>query len=272
MQIDPAHITGTGPCDPINLETRKLDPRHEAYLQHLVDHYFAHRERRLCPVPDLSHRPERDAGVAAREGRPRRGPEPSLGRGAPQDGGPCLPDALRLTLVQPRSSSFPCSTSRSRSFAHSRTADVSSVRASSVRPRRMSSSPRTLGSRCEPGRLPDSTSVVDDRQGRGRAAGHRDRDGAVELDDRRGRERAEGVVQQDDAVPVGLLDGGRDRVALGDGGLEPVGAEAATDPPGCDERRAAAADGGPVPAAPVLVLEQHRRAVARGRGPGSGRR
>ena len=41
MQIDPAHITGTGPCDPINLETRKLDPRHEAYLQHLVDHYFA---------------------------------------------------------------------------------------------------------------------------------------------------------------------------------------------------------------------------------------
>ncbi len=39
--IDPSHITGTGPCDPINLETRKLDPKHEAYLQHLVDHYWA---------------------------------------------------------------------------------------------------------------------------------------------------------------------------------------------------------------------------------------
>jgi lysophospholipase L1-like esterase len=38
--IDPAHITGTGPCDPIDLETRKLDPKHEAYLQHLVDHYW----------------------------------------------------------------------------------------------------------------------------------------------------------------------------------------------------------------------------------------
>jgi hypothetical protein len=39
--IDPSHITGTGPCDPIDLETRKLDPKHEAYLQHLVDHYWA---------------------------------------------------------------------------------------------------------------------------------------------------------------------------------------------------------------------------------------
>ncbi len=38
--IDPSHITGTGPCDPIDLETRKLDPKHEAYLQHLVDHYW----------------------------------------------------------------------------------------------------------------------------------------------------------------------------------------------------------------------------------------
>jgi hypothetical protein len=40
MGIDPDHVTGTGPCDPIDLETRKLDPKHEAYLQHLVDHYW----------------------------------------------------------------------------------------------------------------------------------------------------------------------------------------------------------------------------------------
>jgi lysophospholipase L1-like esterase len=38
--IDPSHISGTGPCDPIDLETRKLDPKHEAYLQHLVDRYW----------------------------------------------------------------------------------------------------------------------------------------------------------------------------------------------------------------------------------------
>lgn len=39
-QIDPDHITGTGPCDPIDLQTRKAVPQHEAYLQHLVDHYW----------------------------------------------------------------------------------------------------------------------------------------------------------------------------------------------------------------------------------------
>jgi len=39
-KIDPAHITGTGPCDPIDLETRRLDPHHERYLQRLVDHYW----------------------------------------------------------------------------------------------------------------------------------------------------------------------------------------------------------------------------------------
>jgi len=39
-QIDPTHLTGTGPCDPIDAETGRLDPKREAYLQHLVDHYF----------------------------------------------------------------------------------------------------------------------------------------------------------------------------------------------------------------------------------------
>jgi hypothetical protein len=41
MKIDPAHVTGTGPCDPIDLTTRKLNPKHEAYLQHQVDRYWA---------------------------------------------------------------------------------------------------------------------------------------------------------------------------------------------------------------------------------------
>lgn len=40
MKVDKSHITGTGPCDAFNLETRKLDPQHEKYLQHLVDHYW----------------------------------------------------------------------------------------------------------------------------------------------------------------------------------------------------------------------------------------
>src|SRR4051794_7317044 len=70
---------------------------------------------------------------------------------------------------------------------------------------------------------------IDQRQGCGRSAGHGDGDGAVELDDRRAGERVEGVVQQDDAVPVGGLDGRRDRVALGDGGLEAVGTEPSPD-------------------------------------------
>jgi lysophospholipase L1-like esterase len=40
MSIDPDHITGAGPCDPIDLTTRKLNRKHEKYLQSLVDHYW----------------------------------------------------------------------------------------------------------------------------------------------------------------------------------------------------------------------------------------
>ena len=40
VEIDPSHVTGTGPCDAIDLETYKLNPKHEKYLQHLVDHYW----------------------------------------------------------------------------------------------------------------------------------------------------------------------------------------------------------------------------------------
>ena len=40
MKIDPDHITGGGPCDPIDLGTRRLEPKHEQYLQRLVAHYW----------------------------------------------------------------------------------------------------------------------------------------------------------------------------------------------------------------------------------------
>lgn len=39
-KIDAGHITGTGPCDPIDLEAGRLLPRREVYLQHLVDRYW----------------------------------------------------------------------------------------------------------------------------------------------------------------------------------------------------------------------------------------
>jgi lysophospholipase L1-like esterase len=41
MKIDEGHIAGTGPCDTYNLETQRLDPKRERYLQRLVDHYWA---------------------------------------------------------------------------------------------------------------------------------------------------------------------------------------------------------------------------------------
>ena len=61
-------------------------------------------------------------------------------------------------------------------------------------------------------------------------------------------------------------------MALGDRRLQPVGAEAATDPSGSGECGAAAPDRGPVPPSPVLVRQQHRLAVGSGAGrePGGG--
>ena len=40
IAIDPDHVTGQSPCDPIDLETRKLAPKHEKYLQEVDDHYW----------------------------------------------------------------------------------------------------------------------------------------------------------------------------------------------------------------------------------------
>jgi len=41
MKIDRGHIAGIGPCDTYNLETKRLDPKRERYLQRLVDRYWA---------------------------------------------------------------------------------------------------------------------------------------------------------------------------------------------------------------------------------------
>jgi len=41
MKVDRGHIAGTGPCDTYNLETKRLDPKRERYLQHLVDRYWS---------------------------------------------------------------------------------------------------------------------------------------------------------------------------------------------------------------------------------------
>jgi hypothetical protein len=41
IDTNPSHITGTGPCDTIDAVTGELDPKREAYLQRVVDHYFA---------------------------------------------------------------------------------------------------------------------------------------------------------------------------------------------------------------------------------------
>ena len=143
---------------------------------------------------------------------------------------------------------------RSRSFPHSRAASSSSCRASSVRPSRVSSSPRTLGQQVRAGQPAGRHQVVDDRQcGRRPRRPSRPRP-PVELDDRRRRQPAERLVEQHDPVPVRLVHGGRDRVALGDRGLQRRTApEPAADPPGPRQRRAAAADRRPVPAPSVLA-------------------
>ncbi len=39
--INPWHLTGAGPCDVVNADTGKLDKQREAYLQGIVDDYFA---------------------------------------------------------------------------------------------------------------------------------------------------------------------------------------------------------------------------------------
>lgn len=54
ISIDPDHVTGTGPCDPIDLETRKLAPKHEQYLQGLVNHYWSIVEDVCAQYPTCS--------------------------------------------------------------------------------------------------------------------------------------------------------------------------------------------------------------------------
>ncbi len=40
QKVDPSHLTGTGPCDPIAPGSTKLDKAKETYLQGVVDSYF----------------------------------------------------------------------------------------------------------------------------------------------------------------------------------------------------------------------------------------
>jgi hypothetical protein len=98
---------------------------------------------------------------------------------------------------------------------------------------------------------------VHDREPRGGPLGHGDRHGPVQLHDGRGHEARERGVEHGDPVPVGLLRRPRAGVAGGDGGLEPVGAEAAAERLGPLERRQSAADEQLIPAPPVLIQQKH---------------
>ncbi len=40
FSVQPQHLTGDGPCDPVSSTTGKIDPAKEAYLQGLVNDYF----------------------------------------------------------------------------------------------------------------------------------------------------------------------------------------------------------------------------------------
>ena len=180
-----------------------------------------------------------------------------------------MPGILRRPRPRPqapRAASLRRSTPRSRSLPHSRAASSSSRRASAVRPRRVEQLAAHARQQVRVRQRAGRDQLVDDRQGRRRPLGHRHRDRPVELDHRRGREPAERLVEQHDPVPVRLVDRRRDRVALGDRGLQAVGARGRGRPARPGQRGAAAADRRPVPAPPVLVLEQHRLAVGAGAG------
>ena len=160
---------------------------------------------------------------------------------------------------------------RSWSLAHRSTASSSAARASAWRPRRISSSPRTLGSRCEPA------------AGRGRPE-HRPRPAplpgprAIDMATARfsattadGASRSNDVVQQHDPVPVRVVDRRATAWHSAIAACTPYGAESSPDPLSRRERCTTATDRRPVPASPVLVLEQHGHAVSVRSAPGNAR-
>ena len=114
-------------------------------------------------------------------------------------------------------------------------------RASSVRPSRASSSPRTLGSRWDPASA-RRDQLVDDPQRRRGPCAIETATARFSSTTGRGCQPSERLVEHHDPLPVGVLDRRGDRVALGDRRLEPVCAEPATDPTGPAERGAAPSD------------------------------
>ena len=102
--------------------------------------------------------------------------------------------------------------------------------------------------------------VVHQVEAGGRALDHGHGDRVVEGDHRGAGHRQELAVEDGDAPPVGGRGGRGDGVQGGDAGLEAVGAgRAAADR--LVEQVDALADLGPVPAAAVLLLQQHQLAA-----------
>ena len=89
---------------------------------------------------------------------------------------------------------------------------------------------------------------------------HRDGGRPVELDDRRGLHRQQRGIQRADLPPVGRLRRGRLGVDRGDGGLQRIGPEASRGQRALNQRDALA-DERVVPRRPILLLEQHERAI-----------
>ncbi len=105
--------------------------------------------------------------------------------------------------------------------------------------------------------------AVDQIEGHRRAVDLGHRDGAVECDHRAWRDREQLVVQPQDLVPVGVGSGRRVAVHRVDGRLDLVRAGLVT-PQALPDDGLPLGDEHAVPACPVLVGEQHQRAV-RGR-------
>src|SRR5262249_32413004 len=97
--------------------------------------------------------------------------------------------------------------------------------------------------------------AIDDREARRGTFGHRDRDSAVELDDQRRRHAAERRVQPGDPRPVGRLPGWGAGVAGSDLRLQAVRTRSGV-ATGAREMGEPARDARPVPAAPILILEE----------------
>src|SRR5262249_1476879 len=101
---------------------------------------------------------------------------------------------------------------------------------------------------------------VDELEARSRTEGHRDRHGAIQLHDRRAHELGEGIVARGDAPPVGFGGGTRASVTRGNGGLEGIRTEGASQLFRALEGGETAADEEVIPTRTILIEEQDRLA------------